>query len=171
MLFRSINQGSRLSAVRLAGMHAVCDVLGLAPCNEEDLYENLDGLCDHQALIEDRLAAPRLRDKQSGLLLYDVTSSDCEGEKDALAAFGSNRAGKRGKPQIVIGLLCDEEGIPCSITEVHIAGQKPYQAIPAPRNFSAHLLEAAQIRLPCLLPARGIVGATKKQLQKKRKSL
>ena len=68
-----------------------------------------------------------------------------------------------------------EEGITelshlCS-TEVQIQGQKPYHTIPVPRDLSAQLLEAAQVRLPRRFPSTGIVVATKKQLQKKRKSL
>jgi transposase len=47
--------------------------------------------------------------------LYDVTSSYLEGTHNALAAFGYNRDGKKGKPQVVIGLLCDEDGHPVSI--------------------------------------------------------
>jgi len=47
--------------------------------------------------------------------LYDVTSSYLEGTHNALAAFGYNRDGKKGKLQIVIGLLCDEDGSPVSI--------------------------------------------------------
>ncbi|MBI4745982.1 MAG: hypothetical protein HY786_05440, partial [Deltaproteobacteria bacterium] len=31
------------------------------------------------------------------------------------SAFGYNRDGKKGKRQIVIGLLCDGEGVPLSI--------------------------------------------------------
>jgi hypothetical protein len=96
-------------------MHAVCDVLGLETCNEEDLYENLDWLCDQQATIENRLAKQRLQGRSPGLLLYDVTSSYFEGDKNVLAAFGSNRDGKKGKRQIVLGLLGDEEGKPFSI--------------------------------------------------------
>ena len=115
VIARVIDQGSRLSAVRLAGMHAVCDVLGLETCNEEDLYENLDWLCAQQATIEDRLVKHRLQGRSPGLFLYDVTSSYWEGEKNALAALGYNRDGKKGKRQIVIGLFCDEEGNPCSI--------------------------------------------------------
>src|SRR2546423_6161716 len=75
VIARVIDQGSRLSAVRLAGMHAVCDVLGLETFNEEDLYENLDWLCDQQATIEDRLAQQRLQGRRPGLFLYYVTSS------------------------------------------------------------------------------------------------
>ena len=41
IMARVINQGSRLSAVRLAGQHAICDLLELSSFNEEDLYANL----------------------------------------------------------------------------------------------------------------------------------
>jgi hypothetical protein len=40
-----------------------------------------------------------------------------------------------------------------------------------PRDLSAQLLEAAEVRLPRLLPSKGIIVATKKQLQQKRKTL
>jgi len=46
------------------------------------------------------------------LFLYDVTSSYLEGEDNAFGAYGYNRDGKKGKKQIVIGLLCDEDGTP-----------------------------------------------------------
>ena len=38
-----------------------------------------------------------------------------EGAGNELAAFGDNRDRKRGKRQIVIGLLCDEAGCPLSV--------------------------------------------------------
>lgn len=50
-----------------------------------------------------------------GLFLYDVTSSYLEGQKNELGAFGYNGDGKRGKLQIVIGLLADEEGEPLAV--------------------------------------------------------
>ena len=55
VIARVIDQGSRLSAVRLAGTHAACDVLGLGKFDEDDLYDNLDWLCENQAAIEDKL--------------------------------------------------------------------------------------------------------------------
>jgi len=113
VIARAIGQGSRLSAVRLAMSHAACDVLGLGGFNENDLYENLDWLCERQEAIETRLAEPRAGG--GGLFLYDVTSSYLEGTQNELGAFGYNRDGKRGKKQIVIGLLCDEEGEPLSV--------------------------------------------------------
>ena len=52
---RVLDQGSRLSAVRLAGAHAACEVLGLGRFDEDDLYANLDWLTAHQPEIEQRL--------------------------------------------------------------------------------------------------------------------
>src|SRR5438093_620559 len=115
VIARVIDQGSRLSAVRLAMAHAACDVLGLGTFDEDALYENLDWLAGAQAMVEDRLYAQRTQTKPVTLFLYDVTRSYCEGTQNALAAFGYNRDGKKGKRQIVIGLLCDEEGHPVSI--------------------------------------------------------
>src|SRR5512132_3878701 len=115
VMARVIDQGSRLSAVRLAMSHAACDVLGLDTFDEDTLYENLAWLAGVQAAIEDRLFAQRTKTKPVSLFLYDVTSSYLEGTQNALAAFGYNRDGKKGKRQIVIGLLCDEDGQPVSI--------------------------------------------------------
>jgi Transposase DDE domain len=115
VIARVIDQGSRLSAVRLAMSHAACDVLGLGPFDEDALYENLDWLAGAQASVEDKLFAQRTKSKPVSLFLYDVTSSYLEGTHNALAAFGYNRDGKKGKRQIVIGLRCDEDGHPVSI--------------------------------------------------------
>jgi len=85
-----MEQGSRLSAVRLANAHAACDVLELEAFNEDDLDKNLDWLATQQAAIENRLFRQRYpRDQQPELFLYDVTSSYLEGVCNALAAFGS----------------------------------------------------------------------------------
>jgi hypothetical protein len=115
VMARVIDQGSRLSAVRLAMAHAACDVLGLGTFDEDALYENLDWLAGIQASVEDKLFAQRIKTKPVSLFLYDVTSSYLEGTQNAFAAFGYNRDGKKGKRQIVIGLLCDEDGHPVSI--------------------------------------------------------
>src|SRR5499426_3855620 len=115
VMARVLDQGSRLSAVRLAMAHAACDVLGLGAFDEDALYENLDWLAGAQARIEERLFAQRQKTKPASLFLYDVTSSYLEGLHNELAAFGYNRDGKKGKRQIVIGLLCDEDGHPVSI--------------------------------------------------------
>jgi hypothetical protein len=74
VLARIIDQGSRLSAVRLAGSHAVCDILELDAFCEDDLYENLDWLTEHQQEIEDVLFKQAHPTGKCDLFLYDVTS-------------------------------------------------------------------------------------------------
>lgn len=46
------------------------------------------------------------------LYLYDITSSYFEGETCPLAAYGYNRDRKKGKKQVVLGIVCDEDGCP-----------------------------------------------------------
>jgi transposase len=73
-------------------------------------------LCDHQAQIEKRFFALRCQERAvPQLFLYDVTSSYLEGKHNELGDWGYNRDGKKGKLQIVIGLLTDEEGVPVSV--------------------------------------------------------
>lgn len=115
VMARCIDQGSRLSAVRLAESHGVCDVLGLETFNEEQLYSNLAWLLEHQAAIEKRLFRLRYGKATPQLFLYDVTSSYLEGIENELGDFGYNRDGKRGKMQLVIGLLTDPDGTPVAV--------------------------------------------------------
>ena len=116
VIARVIDQGSRLSAVRLAQMHAACDVLEIRRgFDENDLYDNLTWLADHQERIEQRLFLSRRGKTKPKLFLYDVTSSYLEGEKNYFGEYGYSRDGKRGKKQMVIGLLCDEYGDPIAV--------------------------------------------------------
>jgi Transposase len=112
-----IAQGSRLSAVRLAKQHAVCDILDLKAFNEDHLYGALDWLAERQSVVEEALFTHHYREpgKVPTLYLYDVTSSYFEGEHNELADYGYNRDGKRGKKQIVIGLMTDEHGWPLCV--------------------------------------------------------
>jgi Transposase DDE domain len=114
VMARVLDHGSRLSAVRLAMSHAAWDILGLGAFDEEALYANLDWLAGAQTALEERLFAQRTKTNPVSLFLYEVTSSSVAGTHNALAAFGSKRDGKKGKRQIGIGLLCDEDGHPVS---------------------------------------------------------
>ena len=69
----------------------------------------MDQLVKHKTRMEQRFAKRHL--KEGGLVLYDVTSSYVEGQKNELAAYGYSR----GKQQIVIGLMTDPEGCPVSV--------------------------------------------------------
>ena len=118
VMARVIHPGSRLSAVRLAQTQAACDVLGMRRgFDENDLYGNQRWLSERQGKIEDGLFRLRERGRAPQLFLYDVTSTYLEGKNNAFGDYGYSRDGKKGKKQIVVGLLCDEEGEPVS-TEV-----------------------------------------------------
>jgi len=122
VMARVIDQGSRLSSVRLAQTHAACDVLALSRgFDENDLYDNLGWLEEHQSQIELKLFRMRQREKEkkTELFLYDVTSSYFEGVCNELSDWGYNRDGKKGKKQVVVGLLCDEAGEPVSVEVFH----------------------------------------------------
>jgi len=109
-----IGSVSRLSATRLAQSHAACDILGLDSFCEDDLYSAMDWLYDHQEVIEKRLFNGRYKAEKPNMYLYDVTSSYLEGDQNELGDYGYCRDKKKGKKQIVIGLLTDDEGEPIS---------------------------------------------------------
>ena len=115
IIARVIDQGSRLSAVRLAESHALCEILGIGKLDEDDLYPNLVWLAEHQEQIEKKLFAGRFSNATPTLFLYDVTSAYLEGAKNAFAAFGYNRDGKKGKLQIVVGMLTGPNGLPVAV--------------------------------------------------------
>ena len=114
---RLIDPASKLATARgLDDETATCSlgqVLDLGAVDEQELYEALDWLVGQQERIEQALARRHL---QNGtLVLYDVTSTYFEGRTCPLAKLGYGRDGKRGKLQIVIGLLCTAEGCPVAV--------------------------------------------------------
>jgi transposase len=118
IIARVLEQGSRLSAVRLGEIYALASTIGLNKgFDEDDLYENLSWLCHNQAQIEDKIFFLKRGETPPDLFLYDVTSSYLEGDKNAFAEWGYNRDKKKGKKQIVVGLLTSEDGTPVT-TEV-----------------------------------------------------
>lgn len=157
VIARVIDQGSRLSAVRLAQIHAASDVLSMQRgFDENDLYENLGWLSEHQEKIEQDLFLTRRGKSKPELFLYDVTSSYLEGQKNYFGEYGYNRDGKRGKKQIVIGLLCDEEGEPVSV-EVFCGNTQD------PQTFASQVHKTAE-RFGCkrvtLVGDRGMIKST-----------
>jgi transposase len=117
ILARIAHGGSRLSAVRWAKQHTVADVLAVEGFDEDDLYAALDWLASQQERIERELYQAYVKEQGQPpvLVLYDVTSSYFEGECNELGQYGYNRDGKRGKQQIVIGLLTAEDGEPLAV--------------------------------------------------------
>ncbi len=90
------------------------ELLGVGNANEDDLYDAMDWLFDHQDTIEKKLANRHL--ESGGMALYDLSSSYFEGCTCPLAKLGHNRDGKKGKLQVNYGLLTNRLGIPVAIS-------------------------------------------------------
>jgi transposase len=114
---RLIAPASKLATARmldpLTASSSLGEVIGLGPVDEDELYVALDWLGERQEAIEKALARKHLHD--GTLVLYDVSSSYVEGRCCELARLGYNRDGKKGKLQIVYGLLCAADGCPVAI--------------------------------------------------------
>jgi hypothetical protein len=114
---RILDPGSKLAAARALSPDTATSSLGeqlaLGVVDEDELCRALDWLAVRQPAIEAALAKRHL--SGGTLVLYDVSSSYLEGRCCPLAQFGYSRDGKRGKRQIVYGLLCARDGCPVAI--------------------------------------------------------
>ena len=110
---RALFQGSRLSLVRATEIHAAKDLFEIPEnLTANMLYSNLSWIEQNQEEMEKKLQKIHGVKQNKNLYLYDVTSSYLEGECNELAEYGYNRDKKKGKKQIVIGLLTNSEGLP-----------------------------------------------------------
>src|SRR5215472_14483784 len=115
-IIRSLPHGHVAAARALSpdtASSSLGEQLGLGMVDEDELYTALDWLAVRQPAIEAALAKDHLAG--GTLVLYDVSSSYLEGRCCPLAQFGYNRDRKRGKLQIVYGLLCAADGCPIAI--------------------------------------------------------
>ena len=120
---RIVIQTSRLQALYWAKKEdKILDLLEFSSADKDKLtdktiYQGLDYIYDNQEIIENKLFKSYYKDNPPKRVFYDVTSSYVEGEYEdsELVAYGYNRDGKKGKAQIVIGLLADEDGHAISI--------------------------------------------------------
>ena len=114
---RILEPRSKLATARGLSEETLCHTLGelleVDTADEDALYEAMDWLLERQAAIEQKLAKRHLQD--GALVLYDVSSTYFEGRRCALAKWGHSRDGKKGKLQIVFGLLCNREGCPVAV--------------------------------------------------------
>ena len=113
---RILFPASKLATARALADETATTTLGqtleVSDANEDEVYAAMDWLLSRQEKIENELAKRHL---DNTLVLYDVTSTYFEGKKCPLAKLGHNRDGKKGKLQIVIGLLCNRDGIPVAV--------------------------------------------------------
>src|SRR5260370_6156753 len=122
---RILDPGSKLAAARALSPDTATSSLGeqlaLGMVDEDELYSALDWLAVRQPWAFSPRACPvgieaalAKRHFTGGtLVLYDVSSSHPESRRCPPAPFGYSRkpapaeaGGKRGKPQILYGLLC-----------------------------------------------------------------
>jgi len=87
--------------------------LGLESTSEDELYRAMDWLLERQPAMEAALAKRHL--SEGGLVLYDLTSTYFEGRHCEVARLGHSRDDKKGKPQIVFGLLTNAVGCPVAV--------------------------------------------------------
>jgi transposase len=114
---RIIEPTSKLATARgideQSASSSLGQALGIETIDEDDLYEAMDWLLKRQPAIEKKLAQRHMG--EATLVLYDVSSTYFEGRSCPLAQHGHNRDGKKGKLQIVFGLLCNPQGCPVAV--------------------------------------------------------
>ena len=104
----------KLATTRWWHTTTLAEDLGVAACNEDDLYAAMDWLLARQDPIQKKLAARHL--SSGGLVLYDLSSSYFEGSTCPLAKLGYSRDGRRGTLQVNYGLLTDARGCPVAVS-------------------------------------------------------
>ncbi len=114
---RLLAPDSKLATARLLAPETATSSLGpvlcLGPVTGNEMLAMLDWLLLRQRWIERVLARRHLED--ATLILDDVSRSCLEGRTCPVAAFGHNRDGKKGKQQIVFGLVCRSGGCPIAV--------------------------------------------------------
>ncbi len=117
LISRILDPTSKLATARAlspaTASSSLGEVLGLGEVDDDELYAALDWLRARQPAIETILAKRHLTN--GTLVLYDVSSSYMEGRCCPLAKHGYSRDRKKGKLQIVYGLLCAPDGCPVAI--------------------------------------------------------
>jgi hypothetical protein len=114
---RVVYAGSKLALSQQWKNSALWELCGTEGPVDVDVhcYAAMDRLLARQKAIERTLAQRHL--KEGHLVLYDITSSYFEGAyaESELVLFGYNRDGKRRHEQMVIALVCNEEGCPVGV--------------------------------------------------------
>tara|TARA_B100000959_G_C14948753_1_gene610975 strand:+ start:141 stop:1772 length:1632 start_codon:yes stop_codon:yes gene_type:complete len=156
---RILTQGSRRKLCYWKEEQEIESVLGISDFSTDDLYKTLDWLAEKQAKIEDKLFKMR-HPETINLFLYDVTSSYLEGDENELGAWGYNRDKKRGKKQIVIGLLTDSEGVPVTV-EVFKGNTKDTETMSSQIEKCTHRFGVKNITM---VGDRGMIKAPQKEV-------
>ncbi|MBO8129876.1 MAG: IS1634 family transposase [Peptococcaceae bacterium] len=110
---RILDPGSKLALQRSLDDTIFSRVFSRNRFDEDSLYETMDEL--HKVFYEVQEKLMENRSAPPTLLLYDITSSYFEGTHADDAKYGYSRDKRWDRYQIVIGLVCDENGIPLAV--------------------------------------------------------
>lgn len=115
---RVLEPASKLATSRALHPDTLSSTLGEllhldSTTTEDELYRAMDWLLPQQARIEQALAQRHLA--EGALVLYDLTSTYFEGRHCPLAKLGHPRDDKKGKLQVVFGLMTNAEGCPVAV--------------------------------------------------------
>ena len=114
---RIITRGSKLGIYNwLQRNPEVCAKLNLdiSKIKIDDVYASLSFLDSFHDKLEKKWFKYN-KAKHNEVYLYDITSTYFEGTQNELSAFGYNRDKKKGKMQINIGMITDNQGFPLKI--------------------------------------------------------
>ena len=114
---RIITRGSKLGIYNwLQRNSEVCAKLNLdiSKVKIDDVYASLSFLDFFHDKLEKKWFKYK-KAKHNEVYLYDITSTYFEGTQNELSAFGYNRDKKKGKMQINIGMITDNQGFPLKI--------------------------------------------------------
>lgn len=122
---RLVYAGSKLALCHHHPNTCLWELCGIdePPDVDAHCYEPMDRLLERQRAIQRTLARRHL--SAGHLVLYDITSVYFEGEyqDSALVTFGYNRDDKKGREQVVVGLICNGQGCPVGV-EVYAGNTK-----------------------------------------------
>ena len=122
---RLVYAGSKLALCNHHPNTCLWELCGIddPPEGEAHCYEPMDRLLQRRKAIQKALAGHHLRNGH--VILYDITSVYFEGAyKDSeLVTFGYNRDGKKSREQVVVGLICNDQGCPVGV-EVYAGNTK-----------------------------------------------
>jgi transposase len=115
---RVLEPASKLATSRALHPDTLTSTLGEllhldATTTEDELYRTMDWLLPQQARIEQALAKRHLA--EGALVLYDLTSTYFEGRHCPLGQLGHSRDDRKGKLQVVFGLMTNAEGCPVAV--------------------------------------------------------
>jgi transposase len=110
---------AKLSLAHQAQGTWLAQACGLAPAesfNEDDLYTAMDQLNGHWVSLEKQLYQ-RAFPQAVRLVLYDLTSVYFEGKgPEHLAQYGHSRDHRADRPQIMLAVATDPEGLPLHVS-------------------------------------------------------